>query len=249
MTDQSPAPAGHNNPPVVDPEIVDKFEKLALEFADAAGDFLDKKVIETEEDAQLANDLIAGARQNFKAANEARAAAKKPHDDAGRAVQETFKPLLDKFELTGKKVKAMLTVYLEKKEAEQRAEARRLQEAADRKAKEAAEAAARAAARNDVAGEVDAAAAAKEAEKAQKDAERAAKAKTQVDSASGGTKAVGLRTIRVAKIKNINVVFMHYSHRPEVRELLERLATADVRAKDVDETQIPGIEIVESKSA
>lgn len=249
MTDQTPATVGHNNPPAVDPETLEKFATLANDFADAAGEFLDKKVIDNEEDAQLANDLIAGARTNFKAANEARAAAKKPHDDAGKAVQDAFKPLLDKFELTGKKVKAMLTVYLEKKEAEIAAEARRKQEEADRKAREAAEAAKAAEARNDVAGEVDAAAMAKEAEKAQKEAARAAKAKAQVASASGGTKSVGLRTVRVAKITNINVVFMHYKNRPEVRELLERLATADVRAKDVDETKIPGIEIIEGKSA
>lgn len=238
---------GHNRPPPFDADALAEHERRAREFADAAGDYLDLGEIASEEDAQRLNDYMAGARKLRKEIDAARVAEKKPHDEAAKAVQAAFAPVLAILDKSVDKVKPLLTDYLRRKKEAADAEKRRKEHEAARAREEAARLAAQAAARNDVAGEAEAEAAAKEAARLEKEAARSAKA--VVASATGGTRSAGLRTARTAEITNINQVFMHYRSHPEVAALLTRLATADVRAKDVDETAIPGIRIIETQVA
>lgn len=250
MNDMNPrAVIGANNPPPFSQETVDAHAANASQFVDAAGQWLDLKEITDEAEAARLNDFISGVKKAKKAADDARKAEKKPHDDAGKAVQAAYKPILDKFDLTIKKVAPMLTAHMERKEAERRAEAARQAEEARKAQEEAARLAAQAEARNDIAGEVAAEEAKERAEQLAKDADRAAKASTQVSSATGGGRTASLRTIRKARITNMRVLFMHYQDRPELAECLLSMANADIRSRDVDHTKIPGIEIIEEKVA
>lgn len=243
------AEIGHNNPPAYDPEALAAEEARAREFADAAGAFLDLGELDNEDDAQRLNDYIAGARKVRKAIDDARKAAKKPHDDAGKEVQAAFTPIIETVDRSVKRVQPMLTAWLDKKEAERKALEEKQRQEAEAAAKAAEEAAERAAGRNDIAGEVEAEEAAKRAEEMRKEADRTAKSTAKVASATGGTRSAGLRTVRSARITNVRMLFQHYSDRPEVEDVLLRLANADIRSKDVDETAIPGIEIIETRKA
>src|SRR3546814_17507768 len=70
-------------------------------------------------------------RQAKKAADEQRVIEKKPHDDAAKAVQTKYKPLIDKCELAASVAKKALVPWLEHLEAEQRADAERQCKEAD----------------------------------------------------------------------------------------------------------------------
>ena len=238
---------GHNNPPPYDPAVLGGLESEIAQWADAAGEWLDLGEVETDAQAGHLSDFVAGANALKKRVEDARKAAKKPHDEAGRAVQAAFAVPATKIERAVEKAKKLLGPFLARKKAEAEAAKREAMAAAEKARKEAEEKARQAAARNDISGEVEAEKALKDAEKARKAASREAKA--QVKSVSGGGRTMSLRTTRSAEITNINQVFMHYRDRPEVADLLTRLATADVRAKDVDETTIPGIRITETQTA
>jgi len=249
LDDQNPrAVSGDNNPPEPTPyraDVVEQHAAKANEFLDAAGDWLDLKEIESEEQAGQLVDFLDGLRKRFKLADDDRKADKKPHDDAGKDVQAAYTPILDKIKKAGDRVKPMQSAWLLKVEAERKAEAERKQAEARRIAEEAERQAAAAASRNDLAGEADAEAAQKAAEKAQKDADRFAKSKVNARSASGGGRTQGLRTYVYASLKNPRVAFMHYQDHPALHECLTQLAQQEARAAEFNaETDtIPGFDI------
>lgn len=235
---------GDNNPPLFRADKVWEHEDKATEFLDAAGDWLDLKVIDTEENAGKLVDFLDGLRKRFKEVDDDRKADKKPHDDAGKAVQAAYTPIMDKIKLAGERVKPMQTAWLQKVEAERRAEAARQAEAARKAQEEADKLAAAAAARNDIAGEAEAEAATKAAAKQTKEAERFAKSKAQVRGASGG-KASGLRRYVEAKLKNPRMAMMHYQDNPALHDFLTQLANQEARAKgfDIEADKIPGFDL------
>lgn len=197
-------------------------------FMEACGKWADIKEIGSAEQSERLTDFIAGARQLWQKVEDQRKADKKPHDDRAAEVQEAFIGMLNKLKAAGEKLKPMQAAWLAKVQAKidaEKAEQRRL---AEEKAEAARQLAAQAAARNDVSGEVDAAAALKEAEKEQKAANRDVKAKA--GSASGGGRAMAMREVRSAEILSRNSVYMHFRDHPDVVDLLQRLATAAVRA-------------------
>jgi type IV secretory pathway VirB10-like protein len=232
MLDQSPAAAGHNNPPPFDPAEVERLNAEGAAFLDAAAVWLENGDLKSEDDAQRLNDFIEGVKGREKIAEEARKAAKKPHDDAGKAVQTAFKPVADKMALAKTKVQPLLTAWLQKKEDDRLAEVERQRKAAQFAQEEADRAAAAAAARNDISGEVDAQAAREAAEKQAKEVERAAKQRSNVTSATGGGRTASLRTVIDAEVTNARVLFMRYADRPEVLDVLRSLATREARSKD-----------------
>lgn len=248
MIDQNDrAVIGGNSPPAYDPEILAALRDEANRQADAAGQWMSKGMIATEADAALANDHVSGLRRLKKRIDDARAEAKRPHDERAREVQGAFTPLLDGLDRAIKAVLAMQTDYMRRKQEEIDRQKREDAERA-RAAREEAERMARAAeARNDVMGAAAAETAMKEAEKAEKAAARAETAK--IASATGGGRTMGLRTVRSARITSINALFAFYRDRPEVADCLLRLANADIRAADVDESRIPGIEIITEQRA
>lgn len=237
------AQIGHNAGPPFNQDQVDKLAQEANDWLDTAGKWLDKKKVETEDDAARLNDFIAGARKKWKVIDEARKDAKKPHDDAGKAVQAAFKPVLEKLERAAQKVQPMLTAFMEEQDRKRREDARKAEEEARKAREDAEKAAAQAAARNDVSGEVDAEEATKAAAAKAKEAERLAKGRTNVSSATGGGRTASLRTYVHAEVKNVRAAFMHFAQAPELLECLRTLAEREARSKDFDTEKdtIPGI--------
>lgn len=248
---------GHNMPPellpVLPPEATDEqigaqFEKPVEElvaelpydpikhagfkvrvnaFAEACGKWRDLKVIQTAEQSEKLTDFISGARGIAKQIEEARKAEKGVHDAKAKVVQDAYVALIETMTRAVDTVKPMQADWLKREQARidaEKAEAARL---AKEKADEAARLAAAAAARNDVAGEVEAERMAKEAAKEENAAYRPVSAKA--GSATGGGRAMSMRTIRTAEIHNFNQVYLMFRDEPEVRDLLQRLANAAVR--------------------
>ncbi len=134
----NPAPQGHNNPPV------DPFDAHSANLADwieQARQWLDGAPIDNVKQAEAVDTLQDALRKGVKAADDARKAEKKPHDDAGKAVQAKWLPIIEPAERAKTTCDAALTKWRNKLAAEQAAEAKRIRDEADRIAREAAEAA------------------------------------------------------------------------------------------------------------
>ncbi len=243
MLDQAAAGLGHNNPPAFDPEVLKAHQETANQFLEAHKVWADLAKIESEIQASQLTDHIDGLRGLWKKVDASRKAEKKPHDDAGKEVQAAFNPLLTKIKTSADALKPKLAVFAEEKErieqqkkAEDAAKAQQEAEAAE-KARQEAEAA------NDVSAQVDAEERAKAAERAAKEA--AKPVSTTIKSASGAGRSMSTRTVKDIEVGNYNALYLRYRERPEVQELLHRLATAEVRAAgyDHDADPVPGIEI------
>lgn len=242
------AEIGHNRPPVYDATAVEAFEAKVREHADAAGAWLDKGEIGSEEDAERLNDLLAGCRALAKQIDDKRKAEKEPHLAAGRAVDTAFKRLTEPLSRTMDRLKPLLTGWAQKKRAEQEA-ARQAEIAAARKAEEEArEAAEKAAKRHDTMGEAEAAARLEAAQKAEREAERR-KASGAIHSATGGGRTAALRTYRAARVVNVRRAFMALEEEfgAEIAEFLEGLANRRIRAAKGKPVEIAGIEIIEEQ--
>ena len=242
MNDLSNTPGiGDNNGPAFNPEVVSEFEAKAREFADAAGAWKEAGSIESDEQAAKANDFLSGTRKLAKEVEDRRKAEKQPFLDAGREIDAAFKKVINLLDGAANMVKPLQQDFLRRKEAEA-AKARAEAERKAREEAEQAEAARRAAeARNDVAGQQEAEERAKAAEE---EAAKAAKFESaKASSATGGGRTQSLRTVKTARITSINQAMLHYRDRPEMAELILRLANADARAAKDQEITIPGIEI------
>lgn len=222
MTDQSIG-LGHNSG-----DDFDQLRARANEFG-AASKKWGEHGCDSEEDAERLNKFIAQARQLYKELDTVRKDEKRVHDEAGKKVQAKFKPLLSAVESAGIVAKRLMTGWLQKKQAEAEERARREAEAAAEAEKDALEAKAEAEARGDFV-------AAEEAEeKAGIEAKRAEAAAAQtadraVSRSSTGGRSIGLRTVKTARIDSPKLVAIQFINHPDMLALLERLATAEIRA-------------------
>ena len=91
---------GHNNPPV------DPLDAHDLAIRDLAELVSGMTAVETQEQADAVEAIAKQCRSQRQAADEARAAEKKPHDDAAKAVQAAWKPLLDRCDKAADAIKA-----------------------------------------------------------------------------------------------------------------------------------------------
>ena len=231
------ADALHNNPP--EPIELLK-EKLAIykEGAEAFGPV-------TEANAQEYRDHIGYGVKLTKEIDTQRDVEKRPHLEAGRAVDAAYKPLLETTESVQKRLKAALQAFIVERERE----AKRIADEAARKLREAEEAARQAAEPEEdpflaaTAPVVDVKAAYVEA----KVAEGQALAAGRVGSAAGGFNATSLRTKRSAKVTDWHKLAAHYIGNGELRACLQKLADADVRHAKGAPIEIPGVEIVEER--
>lgn len=182
---------GHNNPPAIDAF------GLALDDAyETAKDFLDGSPIETQGQADAIGRIVSEVKKIRKDADTARADEKRPHDEAAKAVQVKWKPLLDRADTIITAAQRPLTDYLAKLAAKQ-AEAERL---ARVEAEKAAQAAIEAQRQADSVEAIEAAKALqKEADAAARAASKAGKAKAHV---AGADRAIGLRSHRVAQVND-----------------------------------------------
>jgi hypothetical protein len=241
---------GDNNPPPFDPEVIAALRGPVDAFAATAGEWLDLGRIDTEEDAARLNDFLSGARKLSKEIDEARVKAKKPHDEAAKAVQAAFTPLTDIVAKCADRVKVMMTDFLRRQKEAEEAKRREAAAAAARAKAEAEEAARLAAMRNDVVSEAEAEAALKEAEKAEKAASR--EVKVGAGSATGGARTTGLRTYRFARVDRPALAFLTILNDPvagpQIRNELERLGTGMIRASDwPKDADLPGFNIIEEE--
>jgi len=236
------AVAGNNAPPVPTP-----FDLVAENVSDVyleAKHWLDGAAVSSQAEADAIALLLDMARKAEKAADDLRVAEKKPHDDAAKAVQVKFKPLLDKTALVTRSCKDALTPWLERVEAAKRASAEEARREADAK-KAAAEAEVR---RAQSAG-MEARERAEQQLRDAKDAGAAAsRAEKSTAQAKGGARAVGLRTSYRPELTDAREAARHYwtARREALEAFLLDLARDDV-ARGL--RAIPGFVVHEERSA
>jgi hypothetical protein len=199
---------GGNQPPELTP-----YEAIKLHIDDlmeTAQGFLDGEPITTQAVADEVGKLLDEARKARTAADEQRKIEAKPFDDGKKAVQALWTPLSD--EKTGKcaliamTAKKALAPFLAAEQAKKEAIAAEARCEADRKAEEA-QAAIRAADETDLAARENAEALLKEAGKAEREANRAGKDRA---TATGGARAVSLRTVWTATLTDPTDALKHY---------------------------------------
>lgn len=183
--------------------------KLNIEdLRESALPFLDGKEVTTPDEAEAVDTLIKMARSARDEADKQRAAEKKPHDDAAKAVQAQWKPLVDG-------AQRILDVCLEKIASWRKAEAERKEaEAARLRAEAEAERQAEVEATRAAAGDLEAR---EQADQVAVSAQQAEKVAARAEKAAG--KGNGLRTVRSLKVTDTRALAgWLWTHRREEAE-------------------------------
>ena len=245
---------GGNHPPApIDEVPPTPFEMSEVEIGDLyaeAKNFLDGEPIASQEMADAVSKLIEDLRKAGKQADERRVAENKPFDDGKAEVQARYAPLISDTKTVKGKVplgieiaKKALAPWLQKLEDEKRAAAeaaRKVSVEAERKAQEAL-AAARAA--DTLAGREVAEVLLQEAKQADATATKAENSKAH---ATGGTRAIGLRSVWRAEMVDASAFakYVWLDHRPELTEFLETLASKLVLG---GKRSLPGVNVIEDR--
>jgi len=189
----------------------------------------------TEANAGDARDLIGLAKKLAKDIDAKRDEEKRPHLEAGRQIDATFKPLVDAANAAPAPLSNALLAYVNEQKrlaAEAAEKARRMAEEEARRAAELAD--------DPILGE-DIVGAAKLAQ--QKANVAAASVKTVATvKGSEGFRAAGVRTTYRAKVIDYAALVLHYGHHPDVQAAAEKLANAAIRAAK-GSIMIPGVEV------
>lgn len=216
-----------NNPPPLEAWALHIEELFSLVSGSTAAP------VSTDDQEAALDALLDDVRRARKDADAARSAEKKPHDDAAKAVQVAWKPLIDRCDAAADAIKSALTPY---RTARQKAK-----EEAARIAREEAEAAQKAAQEalrksDDLEERFAAEAGLERAAKLAKQANRIDRAPT------------GLRTSYRAEVTDYGKLLAHYKMtRPDaLKQWLDGEAQADVRAGS---RALPGVVVHEEKVA
>jgi hypothetical protein len=201
----------------------EEIDDLMLE----ARNYLDGEPIANEEQANAVSSLLNRLRRVAKDADEARKVEKKPHDDAAKAVQAKWTPIISKAELATSTAKQALAPWLRQVEEKQRHEAELARQEAERLARIAAEAHAKAT--GNLEAQEDAERLLKAAAGAEK---RAAKADKVRPLATGGERAVGLVDRYTPELADPVEALKHYkaAQPAALKQWLVEQAQADVRS-------------------
>lgn len=222
-----------NNPP----KDASYYLSELSQFKNAVADW--SQGVVTDANAGPLRDLIGKIKGLAKDAEKDRKKLKEPHLEAGKKVDRDFKPVATTADSLTAPLNKMLTEYLRAEDERKRKEA----EEARRKAE--AEAKAAQALKDD---EFVGAEMAERAEQSELEAKRAAKeAETVNVQGNDSSRALGLRTYRSANITNPSMLVGHYASHPDVLEVCEKLANAEIRAAKGGVVSIPGVEIIEEK--
>lgn len=211
---------------------------------EAAQRYLDGQPIENQAQADDVGLLLGKLREARKGAEEQRVIEKKPHDDAAKAVQAAWVPLLDRVALAEKVAKQALAPFLAAQEAIAQTAAAKAREEAAEKLRAAQEAMSILHPANLAAREV--------AERLLKDAGKADRAATKAEKAkpmaAGLGRAVGLRSKWIAVLVDSVAALKHYREHqgPALRDWLTEQAQRDVNA---GARTIPGMTINEERIA
>ena len=239
--DTETLPSTHNNPPPLTP-LEQAKEEISLLTGEAANWF-DGAPIENEKQAEDVARILDTARKASKRWDGERKEEKRPHDEAGKAVDASWKPVIADADRIVECAKKVQTVWLIKLDEAKRAEAKRAQDEADA----IAAAARKLAAENDGSLEATKArdAAIEEAKRAEKAAARADKDKADVKG-EGMARAQSLRTVYRAQVDDRRLLLNHIATRDPVAltEFVEDWAAKEVRA---GHREIPGVTVIEEK--
>lgn len=229
----------------------DLIEQDAEDLLTEARNWADGKPVENQGQADAVSRLIDQLRQLAKRADDARKEEVKPFDEAKAKVQAKYAPLFadPKTKSPGKvfaavdALKAALAPFLRRLDEEKRAAEAKAREEAEAKAREAAEAM-QAANAADLEAREAAEAKVREAEEAAAAARAAEKAKAH---ATGGSRAMGLRTRWVAVVTDPRDAAAHYwrTNPDAFLPILQKLADDDARSGK--RSGIPGVEIKEER--
>lgn len=237
------APLGHNRPP-------SPFDDLAARVAElnelAAGCLFGAEIADQGQADAIA-ELVNDARKLEKAAADLKKAEKEPHDTAIKEIAARFKPVETTLGLIKDTGKSAQTVWLRKdaeKKAAEEAEKRRVAEEAARKAEEARKAAE---ASNDIEARAEAVRLAEEAQFQEAQAKKAAKDKAH---ASGGGRAMHLRSVWSAEMTDegeaLCWAWEDGPAKAAVKDAIQRVANEAVRN---GARKIPGFTITEERKA
>ena len=191
--------------------------------------------------APKVRDLLGRVTEMAKKVEAGRKSAKDPHLEAGRRVDAEFKPLTDALSDLKDAINRPLASWMRAEQERQRAEA----EAARKAAEEAAAFQQAMADDDEMAAKAKAFAEKRAAEAAMKQAQ--AEGAGRVQSASGFTRAAGLRTYRHAEVTDAAALVAHFALHPDVVEAATKAANAAIRAAKGAPVQIPGVRVVEEQ--
>lgn len=229
----------HNMPPIE--RAKQEIEDLLVE----AENWFDGTVIETQEQADQVARLLDAARKTRARFDAERKAEKKPHDDAAKAVDAAWKPILANCDRVGECAKRASTDWLIKLEKEKRAREAELARIAEEKAA----AARRLAEKNDGSFAVTMARdeAIDEAKRAAAIAAHAAHDKANAKGEGMG-RAIGLRTTYRAEIVDRRELLKHIIQTAPHELEAWTLAWAQRAVRD-GKRSIPGVVVHEERSA
>lgn len=229
---------GHNNPPT-------PFDDLVSEIGDVYSEcenWLDGSEIETDDQAGAVADLINMIRDVSKRFEKNRKDEKQPFIDAGKEVDERHKSAIKPINTALDMLKATLTKWQVKKDAEIKAQqeaARKEAEEAQRKAQEAMQS------RKTLEDAQEAERIAEEAKQAEIAAKAAAKKTANAKGEFG--RATSLRTTYEAEVKDYREAARWlWQHNPQAfNDVIDRLAQQAVKSGARD---IPGVVVHEKKT-
>lgn len=235
--------AGDNNPP--EPTPIEAAREVLSDIKTEASAWFDGADIKNEAQADEVSRIIDAARKGKTRFDNDRKAEKQPHLDAGKAVDEAWKPLTAAIDRVTEVAKGVLTPWLiaqEKVKREREAETRRSADeaaAAARKAAEEADGSLAAAKARD--------AAIQEAEAAQARAVRAERDKAGAKGV-GMARTVSLRTTWRAEVNDRRALLNHVAkNRPDdLDAFLAEWAAREVRT---GAREVPGVNVWEEKVA
>lgn len=219
---------GDNNPPAFEAHSLNIEDLFALVSDSTAGG-----KVETDEQEAALDGLLDDFRKARKAADAARDEEKRPHDEASKAVQSKWKPLLTRCDMAAEEIKRLLTPYRTAKQA--------AKDAAAKKAREEAEQAQKAA--QDALRTSDDLEAKFAAEEQLKQASKLTAVANKIDRS-----ATGLRTFWEAEITNRRAALNHYlpKHPERFAALIQQIADEDARGA---RAPAPGVVFHERKKA
>ena len=246
MTDDPRFTIGGNNPPE-DPTPFELSAKEAEDLLSEACNWVDGMTVESQEQADALDGLLAQIKAAAKLAEERRKAEVKPFDDAKAEVQSRYNTLIGDTKATGKgklliaqeAVLKLLTPWRQKIDEEKRAAAEALRKAEEEKRQAAMAAFAKAREANDLAAKL-------EAERLAAEAAAAEKAAKKADKSAG--QKTGLRVVVTAEITDMSA-FAKWAWVHDKAALEEHFAARASDLARAGRRDMAGVNVTEQKEA
>ena len=244
MTDEARFTLGGNLPPLTPFELS---AKEAEDLLSEACNWVDGMTVESQEQADALDGLLAQIKAAAKLAEERRKAEVKPFDDAKAEIQSKYNTLIGDTKATGKgklliaqeAVLKLLTPWRQKIDEEKRAAAEALRKAEEEKRQAAMAAFAKAREANDLAAKL-------EAERLAAEAAAADKAAKKADKAVG--QKTGLRVVVTAEITDMSA-FAKWAWVHDKAALEEHFAARASDLAKAGRRDMAGVIVTEQKEA